>query len=86
MLIQSLIEIDPQLTSPQLIEEFALCEDIASRMTAAMILESLARVAPALVPLGPLGRLARPADEDWYVQNPAINAVTRLMAGAPRAG
>jgi hypothetical protein len=55
-------------------------EDIASRMTAAMILESLARVAPALVPLGLLGRLARPADEDWYVQTPAMNAVTRLMS------
>lgn len=80
MLIQSLIEIDPELARPQLIEELASREDIASRMTAAMILESLARVAPALVPLGLLGRLARPADEDWYVQTPAMNAVTRLMS------
>ena len=56
MLIQSLIEIDPQLARPRLIEELASREDIASRMSAAMILESLARVAPALVPLGLLGR------------------------------
>jgi hypothetical protein len=80
MLVQSLIELDPQLARPQVIEELASREDIASRMTAAMILESLARVAPALVPLGLLGRLARPADEDWYVQSPAMNAVTRLMS------
>jgi hypothetical protein len=85
MLIQSLIEIDPELARPQLIEEFASREDIASRMTAAMILESLGRVAPALVPLGPLGRLARPADEDWYVQTPAMNAVTQLMARRPHS-
>jgi hypothetical protein len=80
MLLQSLIEIDPQLARPQLVEELGSREDIASRMTAAMILESLARVAPALVPLGLLGRLARPADEDWYVQTPAMNAVKRLMS------
>ena len=55
MLLQSLIEIDPQLARPQLVEELASREDIASRMAAAMILESLARVAPALVPLGLLG-------------------------------
>ena len=80
MLLQSLIEIDPQLARPQLVEELGSREDIASRMAAAMILESLARVDPALVPLGLLGRLARPADEDWYVQSPAMNAVTRLMS------
>lgn len=80
MLVQSLIEVDLELARPQLIEELASREDIASRMTAAMILESLARVAPALVPLGLLGRLARPADEDWYVQTPAMEAVTQLMS------
>ena len=50
-----------------------------------MILESLAFVAPALVPLGLLGRLARPADEDWYVQEPAMKSVTRLMSRRPQA-
>lgn len=85
MLVQSLIEIDPQLARPQLIDELASREDIASRMTAAMVLESLARVAPALVPLGLLGRLARPADEDWYVQEPAMNAVARLMGRRPHS-
>jgi CAP12/Pycsar effector protein, TIR domain len=79
MLLQSLMELDPRLARPELIEELALREDIASRMAAAMILESLAKAAPALVPLGLLGRLARPADEDWYVQSPAMNAVARLM-------
>jgi len=79
MLLQSLIEIDPQLARPHLIEELASREDIASRMAAALILHTLAREAPALVPLGLLGRLARPADEDWYVQDPAMSAVTRLM-------
>ena len=79
MLLQSLIEIDPQLARPHLIEELASREDIASRMAAALILHALAREAPDLVPLGLLGRLARPADEDWYVQDPAMSAVTRLM-------
>ncbi len=41
-------------------------------------------MAPALVSLGLLGRLARPADEDWYVQSPAMNAVTRLMGRRPQ--
>lgn len=85
MLLQSLIEIDPQLARPQLIEELAAREDIASRMAAAMITESLARTAPALVSLGLLGRLARPADEDWYVQDPAMNAVTLLMVRRPQS-
>jgi predicted nucleotide-binding protein with TIR-like domain len=80
MLVQSLIEIDPQLGRPTLIEELASREDVVSRMAAAMILESLAIAAPALVPLGLLGRLARPADEDWYVQEPAMKAVARMMA------
>jgi hypothetical protein len=85
MLLQSLIEIDPQLARPNLIEELASRDDIGSRMAAAMILESLAFVAPALVPLGLLGRLARPADEDWYVQEPAMKSVTRLMSRRPQA-
>jgi hypothetical protein len=85
MVLQSLIELDPQLARPQVIEELASREDIASRMAAAMILESLATAAPALVPLGLLGRLARPADEDWYVQDPAMDAVTRLMARRPQS-
>jgi hypothetical protein len=80
MLLQSLIEIDPQLARPRLVEELASREDIASRMAAAMILESLGKAAPALVPLGLLGRLARPADEDWYVQTPAMQAVARMIA------
>jgi hypothetical protein len=85
MLLQSLIEIDPQLARPQLIEELAAREDIASRMAAAMIIESLARTAPTLVSLGLLGRLARPAEEDWYVQDPAMNAVTLLMGRRPQS-
>ena len=70
---------------PTVIEELASREDVASRMAAAMILESLAIAAPSLVPLGLLGRLARPADEDWYVQSPAMKAVRTVMARRPQS-
>lgn len=38
-----------------------------------------AEVAPEAVPLGLLGRLARPATEDWYVQAPAMAATKQLL-------
>jgi hypothetical protein len=48
------------------------------RSTAAFLLWDRAEVAPGDVPLGVLGRLALPADEDWYVQAPAM-AATKLL-------
>ncbi len=47
-------------------------------MAAAFLLWDLAEASPGQVPLGILGRLARPADEDWYVQAPAM-AITKLL-------
>ena len=46
---------------------------------AIFLLEDLSDSMPGQVPLGLLGRFARPADEDWYVQAPAMAIAKQLM-------
>lgn len=76
--VEAISRMDPSLVDRQLIEELASMDDTAARITAVGILEDLANVAPADVPLGQLGRLALPGSEDWYVQAPAM-ALTKLL-------
>lgn len=78
-MLEAINRLDPTLVSIELIEELASSPDFSVRSTAAVLLWDRAEVAPADVPLGILGRLARPADEDWYVQAPAIAAVKLLL-------
>jgi hypothetical protein len=70
--------IDHTLVPAEAIEELSLSDDTTRRIAAVLLLWDLAEAAPGLVPLGVLGRLARPADEDWYVEAPAM-AVTKLL-------
>jgi hypothetical protein len=76
--IEGIARIDPMLVPVAAIEELANSEETSRRMAAIVLLWELAEAAPGMVPLGILGRLARPSDEDWYVEAPAI-AVTKLL-------
>lgn len=80
--LEALHRLDPSLISAELIEELAASDDFSVRSSAAILLWDRAEVAPGEVPLGVLGRLALPADEDWYVQAPAMAADE---ASAPEA-
>lgn len=77
--LEAMNRLDPSLVSPDIIEELANSRDFSTRSVAAHILWDRAEVAPDLVPLGLLARLAIPAGEDWYVQAPAMAAVKQLL-------
>jgi hypothetical protein len=77
--LEAINRLDPSLLSHDLIEELGAAEEASKRMSAAMLLWDRAEVAPGDVPLGVLGRLARPATEDWYVQAPAMAAAKQLL-------
>jgi hypothetical protein len=72
----------PTLVRVETIETLAGA-DFSLRSLAATILWQWSEVTPMKVPLPLLGRLARPQDEDWYVQAPAIAAARQLMLGRP---
>jgi hypothetical protein len=76
--LEGIARIDETLVPIDVIEELANSEETAKRIAAISLLWDLADAAPGFVPLGIVGRLARPADEDWYVEAPAM-AVTKLL-------
>ena len=77
--LEAINRLDSSLVPIEAIEELAGDEDVAKRMSAAMLLWDRAEVAPDEVPLGLLGRLALPSTEDWYVQAPAMAATKQLL-------
>jgi hypothetical protein len=77
-ILEGLGRIDHSLVPLNAIEELSLSSVTEHRITAIFLLWDLAAAIPGQVPLGVLGRLARPADEDWYVQAPAM-AITKLL-------
>ena len=79
LILEIINQFDPTLVGLDLVEELARSEDFSARSIAATMLWDRAEVAPADVPLGLLGRLLRPADEDWYVEAPAMAAAKLLM-------
>lgn len=78
-LLEAAHRIDPAMLSFSAIEDLAASQDFSVRSTAAAILWDRAEASPGDVPLALLGRLARPADEDWYVQAPAMAAAKLLL-------
>jgi hypothetical protein len=77
--LEAMNRLDLSLVSPDIIEQLANNRDFSTRSVAAHLLWDRADVAPDLVPLGLLARLAIPAGEDWYVQAPAMAAVKQLL-------
>jgi hypothetical protein len=77
-ILEAIARIDPTLVPLEAIEELANSDEIPIRVAAIFMLWDLTEAAPGVVPLGIVGRLARPADEDWYVEAPAM-AVTKLL-------
>ncbi|MPZ28204.1 MAG: hypothetical protein GEV12_17790 [Micromonosporaceae bacterium] len=77
-LIEAMGRIDPNLVPLDRIAELATSAEVPKRIAAIFVLWDLAEAAPGLVPLGIVGRLAKPAEEDWYVEAPAM-AVTKLL-------
>jgi hypothetical protein len=78
-LLEAIDRLDPTLVGIALVEDLASSDDFSLRSCAAMLLWQKAEIGPHQVPLPLLGRLARPATEDWYVQAPAMAAVKQLM-------
>jgi hypothetical protein len=77
--LEAVNRLDPSLIGTGMIEALANSSDFSTRSSAATLLWDRAEAAPATVPLGLLGRLARPATEDWYVQAPAMAAAKQLL-------
>lgn len=77
--LEAINRLDSSLISTDAIERLARSPDFTARSCAAYLLWDRAEVAPNEVPLGLLGRLARPAREDWYVQAPAMAAAKLLL-------
>ncbi len=78
-LVEAADRLDPALVGTAMIETLASSRDFSLRSCAAVLLWQKAQNAPYQVPISILGRLARPASEDWYVQAPAMAAVKQLM-------
>jgi len=77
--LEAINRLDPRLIDIDLIEELACSDDFSKRSSSAVLLWDRATVDPGAVPVGLLGRLARPAAEDWYVQAPAMAATKQLL-------
>jgi hypothetical protein len=76
--LEGFARVDHSLVPADVIEDLSLSSVTEHRIAAIFLLWDLAEASPGQVPLGILGRLARPADEDWYVQAPAM-AITKLL-------
>ena len=79
MLCEEVARMDNEAMPIYLIERMAQSDSFTVRASAATHLWNMSLVAPGRVPLGLLGRLARPNDEDWYVQAPAMAAAKELL-------
>lgn len=77
-LLEAVARLDPPLVPAAMIESLAARPDYLPRACAANLLRDRAVATPAEVPLELLGRLARPAAEDWLVWAPALAAAKEL--------
>ncbi len=82
-LLEAMSRLDASLVSVEMIETLAAHAQYPARSCAANLLRDRAVIAPLEVPVGLLGRLARPAGEDWYVCAPAMAAVKELILSRP---
>jgi hypothetical protein len=77
-LLEAVARLDASLVPASMIESLAARPDYLARACAANLLHDRAVMTPAEVPLEILGRLARPAGEDWFVWASALAAAKEL--------
>jgi len=76
--LEAIARLDAALVPIESVEQLVLSQVVEHRMSAAMMLWDLAEVAPGVVPIDLVAKLAKPATEDWYVFAPALGAVKQL--------
>lgn len=77
-MLEAVADVDVGLVPVNVVEELAFDPDFSVRSSAAMILYLTSLSAPGLVPVDLVARLAKPAEEDWYVFMPALSALQEL--------
>jgi hypothetical protein len=78
-LLEAVSGLDAALVPNEMIEAMAAHPGYPARACAANLLRDRAASAPFDVPVGLLGRLARPGTEDWLVWAPAMAAAQELV-------
>jgi hypothetical protein len=78
-LLEAVSGLDAALVPNEMIEAMAAHPGYPARACAANLLRDRAASAPFDVPVGLLGRLARPGTEDWCVWAPAMAAAQELV-------
>jgi hypothetical protein len=84
-LLEAINRLDPNLIGYELVERMSVSRNFSTRSSAAVMLCDKATVAPGAVPIDLVGRLARPASEDWYVYTPAMAATKVLILAREEA-
>ena len=78
-LLEAISRLDPGLVGYGLVERMTLSPRFSTRSSAAVLLWEKATAAPGSVLIDLVGRLARPATEDWYVSAPAMAAIKVIV-------
>jgi hypothetical protein len=78
-LLEAINRLDPSMVGYDLVERMTLSPHFSTRSSAAVLLWDKATAIPGSVPIDLVGRLARPATEDWYVSSPAMAATKVLV-------
>lgn len=78
-LLEAINRLDPNIVGYPLVESMTLSPLFSTRSSAATLLWDKATAIPGSVPIDLVGRLARPATEDWYVSSPAMAATKVLV-------
>jgi hypothetical protein len=78
-LLEAINRLDPRMADYDLVEKMTLSPQFSTRSSAATLLWEKATAVPGDVPIDLVGRLARPATEDWYVSSPAMAATKVLV-------
>jgi hypothetical protein len=84
-LLEAINRLDPNIVGYALVESMTLSPQFSVRSSAATLLWDKATAVPGSVPIDLVGRLARPATEDWYVSSPAMAATKVLVLSREEA-
>jgi hypothetical protein len=84
LMLEEVLEYDASLVPKEAILKMSQDKSFSVRSSSAVCLFTLANIAPSLVPLDIVIRLAS-IDEDWYVFTPALATLKTLAHRMPRA-